>query len=147
MASMSMSDLDDREREREHSATGNGNGNGIGDDLKIDAPEPDPDLDLAVSVAGDSVAGNASAATNPRKRKKSSRASVSPPHKLPLVFLVPSMPTSAATCILWNCSKKPPFYSSWRRHLAQPVHSFFRLLRHTLTSMQVRLLSRQSPAL
>ncbi|KAJ4389912.1 hypothetical protein N0V93_007384 [Gnomoniopsis smithogilvyi] len=80
MASMSMSDLDDRDREREHSATansignGNGNGNGIGDDLKIDVPDPDPDLDLAVSVAGDSVAGNASAPANPRKRKKSSRA-------------------------------------------------------------------------
>ncbi|KAJ4421818.1 hypothetical protein N0V82_003517 [Gnomoniopsis sp. IMI 355080] len=80
MASVSVSDLDDRDQEREHSATGNsngngnGNGNGAGDDLKIDGPDPDADLDLAVSVAGDSVAGNASAAANPRKRKKSSRA-------------------------------------------------------------------------
>lgn len=96
MASMSVSDLDDRDREREHSATGNSNGNsngasnGAGDDLKIDGPDPDADLDLAVSVAGDSVAGNASTAANPRKRKKSSRASVS--QQLPLVCLVSSTP-------------------------------------------------------
>lgn len=92
MASMSMSDLDDRERG--HSDNGNGNGNG--DDLKIDVPDREPDLDLAVSVAGDSVAGNPSAATNPRKRKKSSRASVllnSSPACLP-----PSTPIGAASC-------------------------------------------------
>lgn len=46
------------------------------------APNPaadrDPDQDLATSVAGDSVAGtNTGVAANPRKRKKSSRASVS----------------------------------------------------------------------
>lgn len=89
MASMSISDLDDRERDREHS------GNGIGDDLKNDVPDPDPDMDLAVSVAGDSVTGNASAPTNPRKRKKSSRASV-PNSNLSLVCLVliRSLPTS-----------------------------------------------------
>lgn len=37
----------------------------------------DPDQDLAASVAGDSVAGtNTATTTNPRKRKKSSRALV-----------------------------------------------------------------------
>lgn len=41
------------------------------------AADRDPDQDLAASVAGDSVAGTTTAAAaNPRKRKKSSRASV-----------------------------------------------------------------------
>lgn len=42
------------------------------------AVDREPDLDTAASIAGDSVADNtiASAPTNPRKRKKSSRASV-----------------------------------------------------------------------
>lgn len=63
-----ISDFDDRER----GDSGNGDDSKVAD---IDLLDQDPDLDLtAASVAGDSVAGNPPTATNPRKRKKSSRA-------------------------------------------------------------------------
>lgn len=64
-----ISDFDDRERDD------SGNDTKVVD-TSTDRPDRDPDLDLAASAAGDSVADNASVVTNPRKRKKSSRASV-----------------------------------------------------------------------
>ncbi|CAN8103072.1 unnamed protein product [Discula destructiva] len=63
-----ISDYDHRERED----SGHDTTRAIG--MTTHMPDRDPDQDLAASVAGDSVAGNPAAATNPRKRKKSSRA-------------------------------------------------------------------------
>lgn len=59
-----VSDFEDRERED--------SGNGDGDDkiIGMSMRDRNPDLD----ATGDSVAGNPPPATNPRKRKKSSRA-------------------------------------------------------------------------
>lgn len=154
MASMSMSDLDDRERDQEHGGNGdgddNGNGNGSGntnidtntntnvngDNLKIDALDRDPDLDLAVSVAGDSVAGNLSAATNPRKRKKSSRASV------PVIRLFSSP--------LANCLGTRQQVSVAAEHGSAALHTPAMPLTSNasiLTCFQMRLLPCQSPAL
>lgn len=75
-----MSEFGDPRNESNGNNAGNGNGNGNG--VSPAPPNPvadqDPDQDLAASVAGDSVAGTTTGpATNPRKRKKSSRASVS----------------------------------------------------------------------
>lgn len=66
-----ISDFDDRERDH----SGNGDDSKVND---MNLPDGDPDPDLA--AAEDSVAGNPSTATNPRKRKKSSRALVSLTH-------------------------------------------------------------------
>jgi len=84
-----VSDFDDRERDD----------SGNGDDPRganTNLPDRDPDEDqVAASIAGDSATGNPPTATNPRKRKKSSRASVSLihithlAHHLTAMFLTP----------------------------------------------------------
>lgn len=55
-------------------------GGGNGDTVDVNIADREPDLEMAASnasVAGDSVAGTSTIApANPRKRKKSSRASV-----------------------------------------------------------------------
>lgn len=82
-----MSEFDDPKDENSGNGNSNSNSNGNGNGVSPAPPNPvadrDPEQDLAASVAGDSVAGTTTGpATNPRKRKKSSRASVFTPPRL-----------------------------------------------------------------
>lgn len=74
-----------------------GGDSGNGDAIDVGTADREPDLEMAASnasVAGDSVAGNSTAApANPRKRKKSSRASVD--HVSMFIYLIAVFPCAA----------------------------------------------------
>lgn len=99
-----MSDFDDLRDGRDSRDDGsNGDGDRDPDTIaaSISVADREPDLDLAASVAGDSVAGTtaATAPVNPRKRKKSSRASVSSHFCLPLLSRILYTPPSHRTAV------------------------------------------------